>query len=702
MNLFYPPYLEGKLPAQYGDALSIPFELNRAQGPLDLKDTAVRAQLKQANTGIVLSANLTTGFNDCELKNGKYWASFSLSEVSLKVGQSYKIQLTFGEGNYFSTVGVFKYTAEPSITIEGMSSNSINSLTNSITGVYEMNGDSTEKAEEYKFNLYLNGDLVESSGWRPHLIENDVSSTKSYDTYIFEYDLSTDEIFNVEYLVRTINGLSVSSPLYMVKNSFVNFTQFPNINYNVQVNRENGTIEVSMINKTIGDISGAGKFYLLRYNGQKWERINKLILDMILKPGESYLLYRDFTVEQGRQYTYALQQYDDVNNIQSVRETLGVAIADFEDMLLWDGERQLNIKFNPKVSSFKQTILETKQDTIGGKYPMFYRNGQVGYKDFPISGLISMLMDDNMEFMRLPVKADRYERLVTKASTEEIQENNFLTDLTGDNIAAERAFKLEVLNWLNDGKPKVFRSPTEGNYVVRLMNVSLSPNDTLGRMLHTFQANAYEIAELTPDIFAVEVENAYQSVAFLVVDTVREPVGLPTNSQILKIEGSSGSVIQITNSKAAKSLLLTIPLTGTYEVPKQVILEADSVELRSGGPCRVIYLSSQKENYFINETPVVYYLKIKQYAVGSSNDIENIHQILSLKARGWHDEEGIVSGELTLTYENGESLSLSVIDVNYSMQELIGVVGVEWNETAEIDITYLTTSPDNQEATSNE
>jgi hypothetical protein len=29
------------------------------------------------------------------------------------------------------------------------------------------------------------------------------------------------------------------------------------------------------------------------------------------------------------------------------------------------------------------------------------------------------------------------------------------------------------------------------------MNVSLSPNETLGRMLHSFSANAYEIAEYT-------------------------------------------------------------------------------------------------------------------------------------------------------------------------------------------------------------
>jgi len=52
-----------------------------------------------------------------------------------------------------------------------------------------------------------------------------------------------------------------------------------------------------------------------------------------------------------------------------------------------------------------------------------------------------------------------------------------------------------VLEWLNNGEAKIFRSPTEGNYIVRLMNVSLTPNDTLGRMLHTFQCTAYEIAE---------------------------------------------------------------------------------------------------------------------------------------------------------------------------------------------------------------
>ena len=56
---------------------------------------------------------------------------------------------------------------------------------------------------------------------------------------------------------------------------------------------------------------------------------------------------------------------------------------------------------------------------------------------------------------------------------------------------------MAALEWLSDGKPKLFRSAAEGNYIVRLMNVSLSPVDALGRMLHSFQCTAYEIADCT-------------------------------------------------------------------------------------------------------------------------------------------------------------------------------------------------------------
>ena len=51
------------------------------------------------------------------------------------------------------------------------------------------------------------------------------------------------------------------------------------------------------------------------------------------------------------------------------------------------------------LSSFKKDVLETKVDTLGSKYPFIFKNGQVEYKEFPISGLISYLSDEENLFL---------------------------------------------------------------------------------------------------------------------------------------------------------------------------------------------------------------------------------------------------------------------------------------------------------------
>jgi len=168
-------------------------------------------------------------------------------------------------------------------------------------------------------------------------------------------------------------------------------------------------------------------------------------------------------------------------------------------MYLSDGKRQLRIRYNPKVSSFKNTILESKMDTIGGKYPFFFRNGNVKYKEFPISGLISVLTDENNEFIEGLQTIEPYRVNTPFINSEEYRGDltSSHTDLSADNFHKEREFKMEVLEWLTNGKPKLFRSPGEGSFIVRLMNTSMSPNDTLSRMLHTFTSTAYEIADCT-------------------------------------------------------------------------------------------------------------------------------------------------------------------------------------------------------------
>jgi hypothetical protein len=122
--------------------------------------------------------------------------------------------------------------------------------------------------------------------------------------------------------------------------------------------------------------------------------------------------------------------------------------------------------------------MENKVDTIGSKYPFILRNANSYYREFPISGLISYFMDEENLFI---------------LNNNSIEEKT--TNFTSNNLAYERMFKTEVLEWLTNGEPKIFRSATEGNFIVRLLNISLTPNDSLGRMLHTFNCIAYEIAD---------------------------------------------------------------------------------------------------------------------------------------------------------------------------------------------------------------
>ena len=165
--------------------------------------------------------------------------------------------------------------------------------------------------------------------------------------------------------------------------------------------------------------------------------------------------------------------------------------TDDENIYLIDKNKTLCVKFNPKISSFKTTIQETKTDTIGGKYPIFYRNSALGYKEFPINGLISYHMDENEMFIPK-------EELGLETTTSEFAAalNMPTYNLVEYNIVAERKFRNAVLDWLNNGEIKLFTSPTEGMYLVRLMNTSLSPEEKLGRMLYSFSTTAYEVGEV--------------------------------------------------------------------------------------------------------------------------------------------------------------------------------------------------------------
>lgn len=484
MAKLYPPYVEGTIPACAGTVLTVPFSMNRAVGEREVKSFILK--LKTVQNSILIKNIPCSSFTF----DPEYIATFDVSELGLKVGQYYKAQLAYVDENgitgHFSTVGVFKYTADPLLQIEHLSMSEVNKHRGTYIGYYsQKNLDPSEKVYSYRFKLFdSNGALVEDSGELLHNSEVDDSNEElhpyeSYDRYTFYTDLETNQSYYVNYSITTLNGYKKSSPRYRI----IQAKSIPpeiTASLKAELNFDNGYISVYSIGEKDPDTGieyvTAGSFIITRKSNlpeARWEEVLRFSLQAEVP---SRHLLNDCTVQQGVSYIYSLQQYND-NGLYSERLLSNWVDVDFEDAFLYDGKRQLKIRYNPKVSSFKNNILESKVDTLGSKHPFIFRNGSVNYKEFPISGLISYYMDEENLFM----------------SEEEFTKKEKTTNLIGDNIAAERNFKLAVLEWLTNGEPKLFRSPTEGNYIVRLMNTSLTPNDTVGRMLHTFSSTAYEI-----------------------------------------------------------------------------------------------------------------------------------------------------------------------------------------------------------------
>lgn len=492
-------------------------------------------------------------------------------------------------------------------------------------------------------------------------LENAVEASNAWDLLI----ILLDEILETGAIVANNLNESLENANDELGNQFV---KFKGTYEEWQKLFKLGFIYIYVESEYWGEKAYSGSFVITRSSAEsnftEWIEISRFTLQSQFP---STIHHRDMTVEQGIEYKYALQQYN-IHDVYSEKEyqsdangKYNTTIADFEDVFLSDGERQLRVRFNPKIAKFTTTIPEKKVETVGSKYPFIFRNGSVAYKEFSIAGLISYQMDEARLFLnqaemeeagileynyargftsidgytnsrreanfRLKkVETDirdpytnailytevKYVMVYTKQNKQDyatqvknaffvegtddgigkwlgeiedlasyyddltifyrpstakgdevttLELNNLgpklvflnrttkvnlysknepillryttereggcwqavsnttvgykvdrslkLTDepdlvrldknLTGENIKGERYFKLKVLDWLTNGKIKLFRSATEGNYLVRLIKTQLKPQQKLGRMLHDFSCTAYEIAELTYD-----------------------------------------------------------------------------------------------------------------------------------------------------------------------------------------------------------
>lgn len=543
----YPPDIGGVIPAFFGTELKVPFTMNKSVSQTQIG--GFELIVKTVSTSKVLGyldLTFTTDDDGNMIYSGWDTANniltFDITSLlnKLKVKQYYKVQLAYKHINgllvgYYSNVATVKYTAQPKVIMEDMDNLSVNMNENTFIGYYSNVNDPAERVYSYRFDVMdKSGIIYDTSNDCLHNSFEDNKPTESRDIFILNKDLKVNETYYIQYAVTTTNKLTFSSPKYLIMQKD---TIDPELRaaVNADLDRENGYIRVTLVGEKNQDgiePAAIGSFYLKRASSKDdygiWQTVYQFRLNGQLP---SQWSWKDMTIEHGYKYKYALQQYSE--KLISNRVESNEVYAEFEDAFLYDGERQLKIKYNPKVSSFKTTLLESKQDTIGSKYPFFFRNGNVAYKEFPISGLISYYSDEQ-------------ELFITK---EELLLEEATTNLTDNNIAAERIFKMSVLDWLNNGQPKIFRSPAEGNFIVRLLNISLSPADTVGRMLHSFSATAYEVSEFNYD--------TVMDLGFLSLSAIEED----TTTRWETVDLTSGEMLNL--NYPITSLIISDAIPGT-------------------------------------------------------------------------------------------------------------------------------------------
>lgn len=487
-----------------------------------------------------------------EKLTNEFGEEVNANEKFLK-GNFYKIQACFifntasgFDYSAYSTFGVAKVIKKTDfkVVIGGLDNTTINYARGQYKGQFEFN-DPSERVKEYRFLVYKNNEEIYIGDFISHDSSTDYINTvtnklEGYD--FFDLYLEANELDNYEiyYEVKTINNLILQSDVYKIDDYYA-ITSVLHCNIKAEQNEETNGIDI-YIEDNSGHSGVVGKFLLLRseqnINTKVWSTPKEVMsFDMIEEAasvqivipqkvewepwGEDEeipegadptghnkvvepetiewmprLLWQDYTAEQGIKYRYLIQQYGTSKTNGTFYYSTPIVsneiVCNLEYACLYDGEKQLLIKYNPKVASFKTTKIDTKQDTIGGKYPFIFRGANTNYKEFTISGLISYTSDlDGIFLKENKIDFNTQRKYTPSIENDEIES---IYDLSSTNFAKERRFKLAVLDWLNDGKPKLFRSPAEGNYLVRLMNVSLTPNDQLSRMVHTFQCTAYEIA----------------------------------------------------------------------------------------------------------------------------------------------------------------------------------------------------------------
>ena len=429
--------------------------------------------------GLVAKIQIRLGTQTLRFANGAVYDN-STGEEMTEVWNNTQINV-LGMSEW-STISIIKTLSPFDSYIQNFNKGVVNNINTTVytfvgmTNLYNSNPKETIKST--RFVLFdFKGNQLEDSG---AIIQPE--SQKLYNYHTFNKVLDPDTTYQVLFEVSTSSGYT-QSQLY----DFAVVLEDRDITYSIELNEnyygmssEEISLTKTMVRLVVKDAAYSDEnlkpnIYLIRRasskdNFETW--IDLAELRCAIGTSELYATYNDIMVESGITYKYTVQPKM-LNTARLVVSNSVETTPVYEHTwLLGQNNTYLSIGFNLNLSNFKTVIKEAKIETIGSQYPFFVRNGDIKYREFSLSGLICQNMDATNS-----LKIGEYEN-------RHIQ---------------ERMFRDSLHELLLDGRPKLFKSETEGLILVYLSNVSLTPNNVLGRMLYDFSMTATEIGRVDVD-----------------------------------------------------------------------------------------------------------------------------------------------------------------------------------------------------------
>ena len=587
--------------------------LNKSKYPCEIMLTDIKTDLTRVSDDKyyieIKTSDIEEGFQINQYYKVQIrFTAAGAADVSLDTPQAIDSWLAANLSNFseWSTVCLVRGISVPSLSISGFdisADTTLWSLNNvDVVGRLIYAGPAeTDTLKSYQIKLYdINNQLLSDSG----VIYSNAYSNINEFNYTFEYAFNEGESYYFTFEYETANMYTENNTYeFMVVQEGADIL---NANLTATLDNINGCIILNVKSKNDDD-SFVGNITIRRASSESnftiWEDVHTESFEENSKL--DYTWY-DYTIKSGVYYKYIAQRRSSVGNRGIAIHAEGEPFMMlFDDMYLTGGDGQLNIRFDPSVSSFKRTVSESRTDTIGSKYPYIKRNGYVEYRQFPIGGTITHLMDPS----HLITSREEIFRDSLDNYTEFNKDKNVRIDDFND-WTYEREFREKVMDFLYANKVRLFRSATEGNILVKIMDINLTPNSTLGRRIYSFTATAYEVDAATIknyDKYGISPLGTYDTLLQFASDYVGQyNEVIPANTEAL-------SLIQKKYEKYAKE---------NYKIAIQNLdflrleFESDPYLIKEGedGPYVVDDLGSIKEDpdsailgylAYVNNKPII-------------------------------------------------------------------------------------------------